>query len=94
MNFTIRSSRAVLIALTVASVAAPSVAFAGSKTRTAVGVGIAAGALGLALGAAAANAEPREERVYVRERPRCWTERRTYENRWGDLVTRRVRVCD
>lgn len=88
-----RPMRAAILALAVAAVALPSAAEAGSRTRTAVGVGLAAGAVGLALGAAAARAD--DDVVYVeRRRPRCWTERRTFEDRYGDLYVKRVRVCD
>lgn len=88
-----RAVRAALIALTVAAVAAPSAAEAGKRTRTAIGVGVAAGALGLALGAAAAN-QDREVVYEERRRPRCWTERQEYEDRWGDIRVRRIRVCE
>lgn len=33
-----------------------------------------------------------EERRYVRPR-RCWTERRTFEDSYGDVYTKRVQVC-
>jgi hypothetical protein len=97
MSITFKGGRTAAFALALAIAAIPGAAEAGSKTRTAVGVGLAAGAVGLALGAAAANAEPVEEEVVeerVYRRPRCWTERRSYEDRYGDIHIRRVRVCD
>lgn len=105
MNMTMitgRPVRAALVALTMAAVVAPTAAEAGKRTRTAVGVGLAAGALGLAIGGAAASNRDRyydddrvvyEERRYVRPRPRCWTEKRAFEDRYGDVYYKRVEVC-
>ena len=86
-----RAVRATLAALMVAAVAIPTAAEAGKGTRTAVGVGVAAGIVGLAVGAAAAQDR---EVVYERRRARCWTERQEYEDRYGDIHIRKVRVCD
>jgi len=68
-----------------------------------IGLGIAAGIIGLGvLGAAAANAHPRYysaydegDRCYYGHRECHWTNRRCFENDYGDTVCRGGRyVCE
>ena len=51
----------------------------------AVAAGVGLGVLGLAVGAAAANANRDRE---------CWTERRRYVNRYGQVYYRPIEVCE
>lgn len=51
----------------------------------AVAAGVGLGVLGLAVGAAAANANRDRE---------CWTERRRYINRYGQVYYRPIEVCE
>lgn len=68
-----------------------------------VGVGIAAGIIGLGILGAAASAREREYgRACYKGREECgWSDRRCFENRYGDMVCRggvyrcyRPTVCD
>ncbi len=92
--------KTLIAACAVAALAASLPMEAQAQWRRGGGAGVAAGIIaGTMLGAAAASAAaPRyyyDAPPYIVEEPRrCWWERQWVENDYGDMVRRRVRVCD